>query len=60
MINDATEEVLAQMFGRSSGWADDEINAIKMCPGFDDIKAFASLLSGEPGEEELQKFLEAK
>ena len=45
---------------KNTGWDNDEVRTVKMCPGFNDIKAFASLLSENPGEEELQKFLEAR
>ncbi len=58
MIDTKTEEVLAGIFGRVSGWNSDDVRAAKMCPGFDDIRDFAGLLSTEPGEEQMQKFVE--
>lgn len=60
MINDETEEILAQIFGRNTGWSSDEVDLVKLCPGFNDIKSLAELLSGKPSEESLQKFLEER
>ena len=60
MIDDTTEEVLSQIFGKTSGWSSEEQNLVKMCPGFEDIKSLAALLLTEPGEEQLQVFLEEK
>lgn len=60
MIDNATEEIISQIFGKKTGWSSEEQILVKMCPGFDDIKSFASLLLEEPGEERLQVFLEEK
>lgn len=57
MINDKTESILTEIFGRHSGWSDGEERPGKMCPGFPDIVALADLLGQEPGEEPLQQFL---
>jgi hypothetical protein len=60
MIDDNTEQELSQIFGKASGWSLEELNRIKMCPGFEDIKALAMLLSKKPTEEQLQLFLEGR
>jgi len=60
MIDDATEEVIEQIFGRVCGWSSDELNIVKMCPGFPDIKALAELIKTEPAEERLQQFFEER
>jgi hypothetical protein len=57
MIDDQTEQVLLQIFGRASGWADGSERPDKMSPGFPDLVAFAKVLSLDPDEESLQQFL---
>jgi Domain of unknown function (DUF4263) len=57
MIDNKTEEVLADIFGHVSGWNADDVQTTKMSPGFPLIRDFASLLANEPSEESMQKFL---
>ena len=60
MIDSKTEAVLAGIFGQVSGWNADDVRTAKMCPGFSDIRDFASLLTTGPGEEQMQKFIEER
>jgi len=58
MLDPKIEELLKEIFGAKSGWLGGEFNRLKMCPGFDDITAFAPLINRGVGEEELQIFIE--
>ena len=58
MIDDETEKIISDIFGWHSGWLADDIQPIKLSPGFPDIRAVAELLKSEPSEEQLQKLLE--
>ena len=57
MIDDPTEEVLTEIFGRNSGWNADDVQGAKLSPGFPDVRSFAQLLAIDPDEEALQRFL---
>ena len=57
MIDDQTEEVLGEIFGRHSGWNEDDVREAKLSPGFHDVRDLAALLSREPDESSLQSFL---
>lgn len=58
MPEETTAEILAQIFNPSLGWSKSDQEVLKICPSYSDVEALADLLKHEPGEEELQKFLE--
>lgn len=58
MIDSETEDILSELFGRHTGWENEDRAKIALSPGFEDMKALALLLRSQPREEKLQVFLE--